>query len=87
MIEPEWVHLAYQMSSALREVFGYAGRQSTVNLEGIRFRSPGRPSRTLLTLPFPIPSLTRHTRHFSQKAGGPKHWVYLAALFGFKYTQ
>jgi hypothetical protein len=45
---PEWVHLSYQMPSAVREVYGYAGRQGTVNLEGVRFRSPYGPSRTLL---------------------------------------
>jgi hypothetical protein len=55
--EPEWVHLAYQMPSAVREVYGYAGRQGTVNLEGIRFRSPERPSRTLLVYMHPSSTL------------------------------
>jgi hypothetical protein len=55
--EPEWVHLAYQMPSAIREVYGYAGRQGTVNLEGIRFRSPQRPSRTLLIYMHPASTL------------------------------
>ena len=55
--EPEWVHLAYQMPSAIREVYGYAGRQGTVNLEGIRFRTPGRPSRTLLIYMHPASTL------------------------------
>jgi hypothetical protein len=55
--ESEWVHLAYQMPSAVREVYGYAGRQGTVNLEGIRFRSPERPSRTLLVYMHPASTL------------------------------
>ncbi len=56
-IEPEWIHLAYPATSALREVYGYAGRQGTVNLEGIRFRSPGRASSTLLIYMHPASTL------------------------------
>src|ERR1700689_104314 len=55
--EPEWGHLAYQMPSAVREVYGYAGRQGSVNLEGIRFRPPGPPSRTLLIYMHPASTL------------------------------
>lgn len=56
-IEPEWVHLAYQATSALRDVYGYAGRQGSVNLEGIRFRSRGRTSGTLLIYMHPASTL------------------------------
>src|ERR1700685_1844402 len=55
--EPEWGHLAYQMPSAVREVYGYAGRQGVVNLEGIRFRAPWRTSRTLLIYMHPSSTL------------------------------
>ena len=56
-IEPEWVHLAYQATSRLREVYGYAGRQGTVNLEGIRFRFRGQASSTLLIYMHPASTL------------------------------
>jgi hypothetical protein len=56
-IESEWVHIAYQATAALREVYGYAGRQGTVNLEGIRFRPRGRPSGTLLIYMHPASTL------------------------------
>lgn len=55
--EPEWVHLAYTETSARREVYGYAGRQGVVNLEGIRFRAPRRTSRTLLIYMHPASTL------------------------------
>jgi hypothetical protein len=56
-IETEWVHLSYQATSAVREVYGYAGRRGTVNLEGVRFRSPRRPSGTLLIYMHPASTL------------------------------
>jgi len=56
-IDSEWVHIAYQATSALREVYGYAGRQGMVNLEGVRFRSPRRPSGTLLIYMHPASTL------------------------------
>jgi len=55
--EAEWVHLAYAETSARREVYGYAGRQGMVNLEGIRFRAPWRTSRTLLIYMHPASTL------------------------------
>jgi hypothetical protein len=55
--EAEWVHLAYAETSARREVYGYAGRQGMVNLEGIRFRAPRRPSGTLLIYMHPASTL------------------------------
>jgi hypothetical protein len=56
-VEAEWVHLAYAETSARREVYGYAGRQGMVNLEGIRFRAPWRTSRTLLIYMHPASTL------------------------------
>jgi hypothetical protein len=53
----EWVHLAHQETSARREVYGFAGRQGMVNLEGVRFRAPRRPSRTLLIYMHPSSTL------------------------------
>lgn len=62
-VVPEWVHVRYAAPSAVREVYGFAGSQGTVNLEGLRFHRPGRrarcllvymhPSSTLQLLPFP----------------------------------
>ena len=32
----EWVHLQHQETSQFKEVYGFAGSQGTVNLEGVR---------------------------------------------------
>jgi len=56
-IESEWVHVAYTATSALREVYGYAGRQGVVNLEGVRFRPRGQASGTLLIYMHPASTL------------------------------
>lgn len=53
----EWVHVSYQEASAMREVYGFAGTQGKVNLEGVRFRPVGRPSRTLLIYMHPASTL------------------------------
>jgi pimeloyl-ACP methyl ester carboxylesterase len=53
----EWAHVAYAESSRLREVYGFAGSQGTVNLEGIRFLPEGRPSRVLLVYMHPASTL------------------------------
>jgi hypothetical protein len=61
-IRAEWAHVSYSESSALREVYGFAGSQGAVNLEGIRFcprqGEPGppdlhAPASTLQLLPMP----------------------------------
>ena len=52
-IRAEWAHVSYSETSALREVYGFAGSQGAVNLEGIRFLPEGKPSRTLLDLHAP----------------------------------
>jgi len=66
-ITPEWVHIQYPETSQFREVYGFAGSQGTVNLEGIRFAQEGKrggrrgkalavfmhPATTLQLLPVP----------------------------------
>lgn len=58
----DWVHIAYAEGAALREVYGFAASQGTVNLEGIRFRGAEQaatllvymhPASTLQLLPVP----------------------------------
>src|ERR1700728_3243285 len=41
----------------MREVYGFAGAQGNVNLEGIRIRPVGRPSKTLLIYMHPASTL------------------------------
>ena len=36
-IVSQWVHLSYDEASTMREVYGFAGAQGRINLEGIRF--------------------------------------------------
>ena len=43
---PEWVHIQYPDNASFREVYGFAGSQGMVNLEGIRFL-PKKASKTL----------------------------------------
>jgi hypothetical protein len=56
-IEPDWVHVTYTENAAMRDVYGYAGRQGSVNLEGVRFRAPGSQSGTLLVFMHPATTL------------------------------
>ncbi len=56
-VQPEWVHVKYAEASAFREVYGFAGGQGMVNLEGIRFVPKGRPSPTLLLYMHPATTL------------------------------
>ena len=53
----EWVHIAYAEGAALREVYGFAGSQGRVNLEGIRFREPSDNAHTLLIYMHPASTL------------------------------
>jgi len=71
-IAPEWVHVAYPEQAQFTEVYGFAGSQGVVNLEGVRLRPRGKPSRTLAVymhpastlqlLPMP-PAMARHGVH------------------------
>jgi pimeloyl-ACP methyl ester carboxylesterase len=56
-IEPEWVHVAYPEPAEFREVYGFAGSQGIVNLEGVRYIPKGRPSKTLLIYMHPASTL------------------------------
>ena len=56
-IRAEWAHVSYSETSALREVYGFAGSQGAVNLEGIRFLPEGKPSRVLLIYMHPASTL------------------------------
>ena len=53
----EWVHVSYVEPSPIREVYGYAGTQGRINLEGVRFLPGKRPSRTLLIFMHPASTL------------------------------
>ncbi len=53
----EWVHLQHQETSQFKEVYGFAGSQGTVNLEGVRTMPRGRPSKTLVVMMHPTTSL------------------------------
>ncbi len=53
----EWAHIAYAEAAGLREVYGFAGSQGAVNLEGIRYLPEGKDSRTLLVYMHPASTL------------------------------
>ncbi|MEK9644171.1 MAG: alpha/beta hydrolase, partial [Alphaproteobacteria bacterium] len=52
----EWVHIAYPEAAGFGEVYGFAGSQGLVNIEGIRY-VPERPSKTLLIYMHPASTL------------------------------
>src|SRR4051812_41328668 len=56
-VAPEWVHVSFQESSQFTEVYGFAGSQGSVNLEGVRYRPVGRPSKTLVIFMHPATTL------------------------------
>ena len=56
-VQAEWVHVKYAEKSAFKEVYGFAGNQGMVNLEGIRFCPKDSPSRTLLIYMHPASTL------------------------------
>lgn len=53
----EWVHVSYSEATAMREVYGFAGTQGSINLEGVRFLPGGRPSKTLVIFMHPASTL------------------------------
>jgi pimeloyl-ACP methyl ester carboxylesterase len=55
-VTPEWVHIQHPENAKFREVYGFAGSQGMVNLEGIRFL-PGKPSKTLAVFMHPATTL------------------------------
>jgi hypothetical protein len=56
-IVSQWVHLSYDEASTMREVYGFAGAQGRINLEGIRFFPANRPSGTLIIYMHPASTL------------------------------
>lgn len=54
---PEWVHVRFAETSQFTEVYGFAGSQGTINLEGVRYLPQGRPSRTLVIFMHPATTL------------------------------
>lgn len=53
----EWVHIGYAEPTPMREVYGYAGTQGNVHVEGIRMLPGNRPSKTLLIFMHPASTL------------------------------
>ena len=56
-INTEWVHVQYSEQSLYTEVYGFAGSQGMVNLEGVRLTPKGKPSRTLIVMMHPATAL------------------------------
>lgn len=56
-IVAQWEHLQHREAASFKEVYGFAGSQGVVNLEGIRTMPAGRPSRTLVVMMHPTSSL------------------------------
>jgi hypothetical protein len=52
----EWVHISYEEKAQMRDVYGFAGTQGNINLEGVRF-TPAQPSRTLIIYMHPASTL------------------------------
>jgi pimeloyl-ACP methyl ester carboxylesterase len=53
----EWVHLKHSEAAQYKEVYGFAGSQGVVNLEGVRTMPRGQPSSTLIVMMHPTTSL------------------------------
>lgn len=56
-IEFEWVHIQYAETGGFAEVYGFSGNQGMVNLEGVRMRLRGHPSKTLMIYMHPASTL------------------------------
>ncbi len=56
-VQAEWVHVKFAEKSSFKEVYGFAGNQGVVNLEGIRYLPRTRPSRSLLIYMHPASTL------------------------------
>ncbi len=55
--QAEWVHVKFAETAAFKDVYGFAGNQGMVNLEGIRWLPKDRPSKTLLVYMHPASNL------------------------------
>jgi pimeloyl-ACP methyl ester carboxylesterase len=56
-VVPEWVHVQYAEKAQFTEVYGFAGSQGAVNLEGVRLTPKGKPGKTLVVMMHPATSL------------------------------
>ena len=56
-VQAEWVHVKFAEQSSFKDVYGFAGSQGVVNLEGVRYLPRGRPSGTLLIYMHPATTL------------------------------
>jgi hypothetical protein len=56
-VVPEWVHVQYAETAQFTEVYGFAGSQGSVNLEGVRLTPKGRTAKTLVVMMHPATSL------------------------------
>lgn len=56
-VETEWVHVELSERSAIREVYGFSGRQDRISLEGLRLLPARKRSRTLLIYMHPATTL------------------------------
>lgn len=56
-VDTEWVHVKFADNAAFKDVYGFAGNQGVVNLEGIRFVPRGQASDTLLVYMHPASTL------------------------------
>ena len=70
---PEWVHIQYPETSQFREVYGFAGSQGTVNLEGIRFaqkcKHGGKRGKVLAVFMHPATTLQLLQRPLRRRLG------------------
>lgn len=55
--QAEWVHVKFAETAAFKDVYGFAGNQGMVNLEGILWLPKDRPSKTLLVYMHPASNL------------------------------
>ena len=55
-VATEWVHVHFSESASMRDVYGFAGAQGQIHLEGVRF-TPPIASRTLLIYMHPASTL------------------------------
>ncbi len=56
-VSADWVHIKFAEKSAFKEVYGFAGNQGVVNLEGIRYIPKGVAPHTLLVYMHPASTL------------------------------
>ncbi|WP_156680728.1 serine aminopeptidase domain-containing protein [Sphingomonas profundi] len=56
-VAAEWITVSFTEASPMREVYGFAGGQGRIHLEGVRFLPVGRPSRTLVIYMHPASTL------------------------------